>query len=61
LKMLGVAPEIVGIIGAGLLILGPVAWGFIRMSRGLPPYENFNVPGAPAPRESREPEEQRRL
>lgn len=46
LKMLGLSPELVGIIGAGLLILGPVAWSFIRMSRGLPPYENFNVPGA---------------
>lgn len=46
LKMLGLSPELVGIIGAGLLILGPVAWSFIRMSRGLPPYENFSVPGA---------------
>ena len=33
LKMLGVAPEVVGIIGAGLLILGPVFWGFVRQSR----------------------------
>ena len=48
LKMLGLSPELVGIIGAGLLILGPVAWGFIRMSRGLPPYENFSVPGEDA-------------
>ena len=30
LNMLGVPPEIVGIIGAGLLLLGPLAWGFIR-------------------------------
>lgn len=45
LKLLGLSPELVGIIGAGLLILGPVAWSFVRMSRGLPPYENFNVPG----------------
>ena len=51
LKLLGLSPELVGIIGAGLLILGPVAWSFIRMSRGLPPYENFTVPGAPAPRQ----------
>lgn len=45
LKMLGTPPEIVGIVGAGLLILGPVIWGFVRMSRGLPPYDNFTVPG----------------
>jgi len=30
LKMLGVPPEWVGIIGAGMLLLGPLAWGFIR-------------------------------
>jgi uncharacterized membrane protein YfcA len=45
LKMLGVSPEIVGIIGAGLLILGPLVWGFIRQSRGLPPFESIPVPG----------------
>lgn len=50
LKLLGLAPEVVGIVGAGLLILGPVAWSLIRMSRGLPPYDSFNVPGAPAAR-----------
>ena len=32
LKMLGVPPEWVGIIGAGLLLLGPLAWGFIRQT-----------------------------
>lgn len=48
LKMLGLPPELVGMIGAGLLIFGPVLWGFLRMSRGLPPYENFTVPGADA-------------
>ncbi|HEX6246693.1 MAG TPA: sulfite exporter TauE/SafE family protein [Nocardioidaceae bacterium] len=46
LSLLGLPPELVGIIGAGLLIFGPVAWSFLRMSRGLPPYENFTVPGA---------------
>ena len=45
LKLLGLPPELVGIIGAGLLIFGPVLWSFVRMSRGLPPYENFTVPG----------------
>ena len=34
LKMLGVPPEWVGIIGAGLLLLGPLAWGFIRQTSG---------------------------
>ncbi len=45
LKLLGLPPELVGMIGAGLLIFGPVLWSFVRMSRGLPPYENFTVPG----------------
>jgi uncharacterized membrane protein YfcA len=40
LKMLGVPPEWVGIIGAGLLLLGPLAWGLIRQKRGLPAFDN---------------------
>ena len=40
LKMLGVPPEWVGILGAGILLLGPLAWGAIRQSRGLPPFDN---------------------
>ena len=40
LKMLGVPPEWVGLIGAGLLLLGPLAWGFIRQHRGLPAFDN---------------------
>ncbi len=40
LKMLGVPPEWVGILGAGLLLLGPLAWGFIRQTRGLPAFDN---------------------
>src|SRR4029079_4094488 len=40
LKMLGVPPEWVGIIGAGLLLLGPLAWGFLRHRRGLPAFGN---------------------
>ena len=39
LKMLGVPPEWVGIIGAGMLLLGPLAWGFIRQTRGLPAFD----------------------
>ena len=40
LKMLGVPPEWVGIIGAGMLLLGPLVWGFIRQTRGLPAFDN---------------------
>ncbi len=40
LKMLGVPPEWVGMIGAGLLLLGPLAWGFLRQKRGLPAFDN---------------------
>ena len=29
-----------GIIGAGLLLLGPLAWGFLRQRRGLPAFDN---------------------
>ena len=39
LTMLGVPPKIVGIVGAGLLLLGPLAWGFVRQSRGLPSFD----------------------
>jgi uncharacterized membrane protein YfcA len=49
LKMLGVPPEIVGIIGAALLLLGPLVWGFIRQTRGLPAFDNnaaaWRIPG----------------
>jgi uncharacterized membrane protein YfcA len=40
LKLLGLSPEAVGIIGAGLLLLGPLAWGFVRQTRGLPAFDN---------------------
>jgi uncharacterized membrane protein YfcA len=40
LKMLGVPPQWVGIIGAGMLLLGPLAWGFVRQMRGLPAFDN---------------------
>ena len=39
LKMLGMPPEWVGIIGAAMLLLGPLAWGFIRQRRGLEPFD----------------------
>jgi len=40
LKMLGMPPEWVGILGAGLLLLGPLAWGALRQRRGLPAFDN---------------------
>ena len=38
--MLGAPPAVVGILGAGMLLLGPLAWGFIRQTRGLPAFDN---------------------
>jgi uncharacterized membrane protein YfcA len=52
LKLLGLPPEAVGIVGAALLILGPVLWGFIRQSRGLPAFENLPVPSPGRPPDS---------
>ena len=40
LKMRGGPPEWVGILGAGMLRLGPLAWGFIRQAHGLPNFDN---------------------
>jgi uncharacterized membrane protein YfcA len=40
LKMLGVPPEWVGIIGGALLLLGPLAWGALRQRHGLQPFDN---------------------
>ncbi|WP_435745284.1 sulfite exporter TauE/SafE family protein [Nocardioides sp. SYSU DS0663] len=40
LKMLEVPAEVVGIIGAGMLLLGPLAWGWVRQTRGLPAFDN---------------------
>jgi len=39
LNMLGVPPQVVGLIGAALLLLGPLAWGAIRQTRGLPAFD----------------------
>ncbi len=39
LKMLGASPVWVGMIGAALLLLGPLAWGFLRQQRGLPAFD----------------------
>ncbi len=40
LTLLGVRPQIVGIIGAAMLLLGPLAWAYIRQTRGLPAFDN---------------------
>ncbi|MFT4084966.1 MAG: sulfite exporter TauE/SafE family protein [Nocardioides sp.] len=40
LKMLGVSPTWVGIVGAGMLLLGPLLWGFVRQTRGIPAFDN---------------------
>jgi len=57
LSMLGVPPRIVGIIGAALLLLGPLAWGFVRQTRGLPAFDinsaAWRDPDEPAARQPR--------
>ena len=49
LKMLKVPAEYVGMIGAAMLLLGPLVWGFIRQTRGLPAFDNnaaaWRLPG----------------
>lgn len=40
LKMLGVPPELIGLLGAGFLLLGPLVWGFIRQRHGLPAFDD---------------------
>ncbi len=55
LTLLEVPPEYVGLIGAALLILGPLAWGGVRRAHGLPPFETLGngsgsgAGGGPAP------------
>jgi hypothetical protein len=60
LKMLGLPPEWVGIIGAGMLLLGPLAWGFVRQAHGLPNFDNdstaWRLPDARPDREPARPE-----
>jgi uncharacterized membrane protein YfcA len=43
LSMLGVPPMVVGATGAGLLILGPLAWAALRRAHGLPPFAGSPV------------------
>lgn len=41
LAMLGVDPVWVGLIGGGLLILGPVGWGILRRAHGVPAFDHL--------------------
>jgi len=40
LKMLGASATAIGFVGAGMLLLGPLVWGFIRQTRGIPAFDN---------------------
>ena len=54
LTLLGVPPEIVGVLGAAALLLGPLAWGFIRQRRGIPAFDN-NAAAWRVPHNDRDP------
>jgi len=41
LGMLGVDSTWIGILGAGMVILGPVAWGALRQAHGMAPFDHF--------------------
>ena len=56
LNMLGVPPTVVGIIGAALLLLGPLAWGFLRQTRGLPAFDTNAAAWLPVEPEEARPE-----
>jgi uncharacterized protein len=45
LTLLGIPPEYVGLIGAALLILGPLAWAGVRRAHGLSPFESLGHGG----------------
>ena len=39
-KMLGASSNLLLIIAGAMLLLGPLAWGFIRQTRGIPAFDN---------------------
>lgn len=43
LSLLKVPPVTVGFIGVGFVLLGPVAWGFLRRQYGLSPFRHFPI------------------
>ena len=55
LKMLGVPAEVVGILGAAMLLLGPLAWAFVRQTRGLPPFDTNTAAWLPVERTKQDP------
>jgi uncharacterized membrane protein YfcA len=59
LNMLGVPPRVVGLIGAGMLLLGPLAWGFVRQTRGLPAFDDNAAAWAHPDRERRSTSQRR--
>ncbi len=40
LTLLGAPPVWVGIAGAAMVLIGPLIWGWLRHTRGLPPFDN---------------------
>jgi uncharacterized protein len=40
LTMLGAPPAAIGMSGAALLLLGPLAWGYLRQRSGLPAFDD---------------------
>ncbi|MEX0426817.1 sulfite exporter TauE/SafE family protein [Nocardioides sp. DS6] len=39
-KMLGASSDALLIIAGAMLLLGPLAWGFVRQTRGIPAFDN---------------------
>lgn len=58
-KMLGATSNELMIIAGAMLLLGPLAWGFLRQSRGIPAFDNnlaaWRVNKEPAATLAREP------
>ena len=40
MNMLGASAVWIGLVGGAMLLLGPLAWGYIRQTRGLPAFDN---------------------
>ncbi len=40
IKMFGASATVVGFTGAAMLLLGPLVWGFIRQTQGIPAFDN---------------------
>ena len=53
LTMLGVAPTVVGFIGVGLILLGPIGWGLLRRQHGLPLFDHIPLGATTSSEEER--------